>query len=404
MQGGNPLTVAVGIVIDIIRKNNPDYDPEPPEGRDASPSNHDPIYLGTLLYMFANHVPEFLELILSPNRTVNEDGVFEVTKRDRLKTAWGSSVEPLGFDRFKTCELMAELLHCSNMGLHNEVGSHEYMLLRDAERERLRSQRAFHRQDEDSGFVYAENTNEYGNGMSLSALDSGSPDDLRRMDSSNAGDDDGFEDVGSASILLEAKSELDNNKGENNKSVMGTFTHVPKLDAHEDLVDEPLTPPRNERPQNLRPEERQEKPQEGPLSPTSSGLTDRVQGFNIDSNDQESVVLKQTEETRKGAAATTLNPSDNEQAGGVVQDDLSLPASAPSADVVGDQTSVAIGSPRTESDFKNKILSVQELLTPSELENFSEYIQKDSEGRPVVGDYLKIMFYKHNVLPTILVS
>jgi SIT4-associating protein SAP185/190 len=107
LRGGNPLTVGVGIIIEVIRKNNSDYDLDNQVGPD--PKTCDPIFLGALLRQFANHIPDFMHLVRSKG-----------AKKPDLKAAFGGSVEPLGFDRFKTCELMAELLHCSNMGLLNE--------------------------------------------------------------------------------------------------------------------------------------------------------------------------------------------------------------------------------------------------------------------------------------------
>lgn len=141
LKGGNPLTVGVGIIIEVIRKNNSDYDPDIGTGVDSIPSSKDPIYLGTLLRLFASHVPDFMKLVLSHGILVtDQDGVKKETKRE-LKVAFGGSIEPLGFDRFKTCELMAELLHCSNMGLLNEKGGERYVKERDAERERLKVER-----------------------------------------------------------------------------------------------------------------------------------------------------------------------------------------------------------------------------------------------------------------------
>ena len=61
-------------------------------------------------------------------------------KRKELTVAFSSKIEPLGFDRFKTCELMAELLHCSNMGLLNERGSEALVRQRDEERDRLKAE------------------------------------------------------------------------------------------------------------------------------------------------------------------------------------------------------------------------------------------------------------------------
>ena len=127
LRGGNPLTVGVGIIIEVIRKNNSDYDLDNQVG--PEPKTSDPIYLGTLLRQFADHVPDFMHLIRSSS-----------AKRPDLKAAFGSKIEPLGFDRFKTCELMAELLHCSNMGLLNERGAGEDVKKRDGVRERLKAE------------------------------------------------------------------------------------------------------------------------------------------------------------------------------------------------------------------------------------------------------------------------
>lgn len=139
LQGGNPLTVGVGIIIEVIRKNNSDYDPDNGFNPNTAPTNHDPIFLGTLLRIFAKHVPEFMGLILSPNHTITEGTQIQKVDRGVLRSAWGTEIEPLGFDRFKTCELMAELLHCSNMGLLNELGAEEFVTARDTQREKLRA-------------------------------------------------------------------------------------------------------------------------------------------------------------------------------------------------------------------------------------------------------------------------
>ena len=110
LKGGYALANGVGIIIEIIRKNNSDYDilqilhirleNHPPTGRD-------PIYLGHLLRVFGEKIEDFNELL------VKED------PERKLKTPFGD-IEPLGFERFKICELIAELLHCSNMALLNE--------------------------------------------------------------------------------------------------------------------------------------------------------------------------------------------------------------------------------------------------------------------------------------------
>ncbi|WZH44015.1 SIT4 phosphatase-associated protein-domain-containing protein [Fusarium acuminatum] len=97
LGGGNPLTVGVGIIIEVIRKNNSDYDPDMGTEATAAPSSRDPIYLGTLLRLFAENVPNFMSLIMDVP-----------SKKEKMDSTFGVKLEPLGFDRFKTCELMAD--------------------------------------------------------------------------------------------------------------------------------------------------------------------------------------------------------------------------------------------------------------------------------------------------------
>ncbi|CCK69266.1 Sap190p KNAG_0C01530 [Huiozyma naganishii CBS 8797] len=109
LKGGTSLSNGVGIIIELIRKNNSDYDfiqvlyttleTHPPCDRD-------PIHLTYLIKIFAQYMPQFAKLL-------------ESLKRTGMLTPFGS-IEPLGFERFKICELVAELLHCSNMTLLNE--------------------------------------------------------------------------------------------------------------------------------------------------------------------------------------------------------------------------------------------------------------------------------------------
>lgn len=125
LSGGTSLSNGVGIIIELIRKNNSDYDfvqvmyttleTHPPNDRD-------PIYLGYLIKCSAKHLPEFNKILVE-------------TELPPLETPFGS-IEPLGFERFKICELVAELLHCSNMTLLNEPNGEEIVSERDAVREK----------------------------------------------------------------------------------------------------------------------------------------------------------------------------------------------------------------------------------------------------------------------------
>lgn len=222
LGGGNPLTCGVGIVIEVIRKNNSDYDPEGVDIQ-ATPSSRDPIYLGTLLRLFAQHVPDFMNLILNAP-----------AQKQRLSSTFGNRIEPLGFDRFKTCELMAELLHCSNMVLLNEPGSEEFIAARDAQRHRLRAEgRLLPVGIIEVGQQAAED-------LSLRVSQMSAADEGRRLEVMNSSaEDDGFEEVSHA-------AEEDNSHGV--LELPDAPTHPPGsslLDREDDdLVDEPLSSPR----------------------------------------------------------------------------------------------------------------------------------------------------------------
>lgn len=126
LKGGTSLANGVGIIIEIIRKNNSDYDFVPVlfiTIESHPPTSRDPIYLGHLIKVFSKNIPKFASLLKD-------------TKLPPMDTPFGS-IEPLGFERFKICELIAELLHCSNMGLLNDEKGEEIVRERDIERERV---------------------------------------------------------------------------------------------------------------------------------------------------------------------------------------------------------------------------------------------------------------------------
>ncbi|KAK1974907.1 SIT4 phosphatase-associated protein [Colletotrichum cereale] len=223
LGGGNPLTVGVGIIIEVIRKNNSDYDPDVGTETNSVPSSRDPIYLGTLLRLFARHVPDFVNLIMNTP-----------VKKQRLGSTFGDKIEPLGFDRFKTCELMAELLHCSNMGLLNEVGSEDLIASRDAERQRLRTEgKLTPNRGEEAPLSTDDLTMRTGHS---------SPDEGRRLEVTNISDDDGFEEVEPSREMNEDTSH-EFVKAE--EEIPGAAPAAAFLDKDEDdFVDEPLSSPR----------------------------------------------------------------------------------------------------------------------------------------------------------------
>ncbi|KAG4302018.1 hypothetical protein PCK1_001693 [Pneumocystis canis] len=100
------LINGASIIIELIRKNNSDYDQL--SFLDLSLSENvsatkDLIYLDTMLKIFASRISDFQRILFNPK-------IF----KDELETAFGK-IKPLGIERFCICELYAELLHCSNM-------------------------------------------------------------------------------------------------------------------------------------------------------------------------------------------------------------------------------------------------------------------------------------------------
>ncbi|CAI5760473.1 unnamed protein product [Candida verbasci] len=127
LDGGIKLANGVGIIIEIIRKNNSDYDVLPVlyiTLESHPPTGRDPIYLGHLLKVFGQNIKNFNDLLVKNNET-------------KLKTPFGD-IEPLGFERFKICELIAELLHCSNMALLNDPKGYDVVKERDELRNKMK--------------------------------------------------------------------------------------------------------------------------------------------------------------------------------------------------------------------------------------------------------------------------
>ena len=469
LRGGNPLTVGVGIIIEVIRKNNSDYDPDVGAGADSTPSSRDPIYLGTLLRIFAHHVPDFMKLILSPTYNVlNDDGTVTVKNRE-LKAAFGEVIEPLGFDRFKTCELMAELLHCSNMGLLNERGSEGFVKERDRERERLKAEGSLQlNRDSHPATAFAEAGSGYQRPATPSALGSGSPEEIRKLEVANGGEEDGFEDVAVSGVLNdEVKDDFDE-KPELEHDLPSSAKQAPLSpkpgDDHSDLadfVDEPLSSPRL----NV-PSEHQAAGAEStstmsadmatrqePVSPTSSGLTTRIGSLGFD-HDNDTIMSTSSEASHQPVEAddpqartpllTRDTPSAHTQTG-TTSAPLNLEGSPPrGAAVLSNGSNGAIEAegisphpedhpaplfaprtgekPEVKEDARPEPLedrhsqdtvdttlaeegnSSRSVLMSGQEAGSEAQIERDLDGSPVVGDVLKMMFVEHRVVPTILVS
>jgi SIT4-associating protein SAP185/190 len=456
LKGGNPLTVGVGIVIEVIRKNNSDYDPDVGADSNMAPSSRDPIYLGTLLRMFAKHVPDFMALILSPDHTSgSKDGPVTI-KRKELNAAFGGKVEPLGFDRFKTCELMAELLHCSNMGLLNERGSEEFVRARDAERERLKAEGKLRvsgdRFNIDSDDLTMKSSD-------TSRLGSNSPEEMRRLEIQNASDDDGFEEVTHSQDLgddpkddFDEKSDVDDDLLANIKPE--SFPSF--LDKDDDeFVDEPLSSPRlNIDVEPLQPSTTETSLNVQPLSPTKE-LSEKVEDLKVNqdessdhppSNDDHSKdpAVSSDEQIKKAlddAIGNQVQPRAEEKVEQSPEPTLQIPLGlaipddglsphpddhpeplfAKKKDVsleeedeapVPIQFASQVPIPEVSSSPNLSITEIEDStmvdadgIIPLDNIDDSKAIEIDDEfTSPVVGDHLKMQFVEHKVVPTILVG
>ncbi|KAK6825977.1 SIT4 phosphatase-associated protein [Apiospora arundinis] len=430
LGGGNPLTVGVGIIIEVIRKNNSDYDPDVGSDNNAQPSSRDPIYLGNLLRMFAEHVPDFMNLIMHTP-----------AQKQRLESTFGDKIEPLGFDRFKTCELMAELLHCSNMALLNEVGSEQVIAVRDEERQRLRAEGKLVMNRGDDAQSSAEDLTMRGRHSS--------PDDGRRLEVTNASDDDGFEEVAPSGEMTEDTS---------HEFVKAEDEILPPLDD-EDFVDEPLSSPRlNVHDHTVHEQEvpEFENPElvVAPLSPKKAHVT--LAASSAEAEPSTDDVDKSTAETQPPMApveTTTQATSDEKSTSEDVSElkDVSSSASdnttsAPEATADQPKTETLSSSseptPSDKSD-EDKPAEVAPLVIRSAEAREAETAKDGSAAdtttteapapanktdeesivvghkadssevpatapapeepvEPVVGDFLKMQFVKHQVVPTIL--
>ncbi|KAK9424474.1 putative Extragenic suppressor of kinetochore protein 1 [Seiridium unicorne] len=419
LSGGNPLTVGVGIIIEVIRKNNSDYDPDVGPDNNAVPSSRDPIYLGTLLRRFADRVPDFMNLIMNTS-----------AQKQRIASTFDDDIEPLGFDRFKTCELMAELLHCSNMALLNEVGSEQVIALRDQERQRLRAEGKLVPVRTEEPQSSAEDLTMRGRHAS--------PDDSRRLEVTNASDDDGFEEVAPSGEMTEDTSH-EFVKAED-EMPPGPISSFLDKDDDDDFVDEPLSSPRlhvQDTKVNDLPEIENPELVVAPLSPRKVAVRS-VAHVDDEAKPKEATTAEKAPEATEDFTPSEPEASKDEQddppnesltlasdatAGEKLQAELEstisdLAASnlsqAPAESPAPAEPSVQADADRSEtipSDAKPGSIELE--ATPAADNGEGSIIvghdagqptqpSTDGSSNPVVGDYLKMQFVEHKVVPTIL--
>ncbi|KAI5802212.1 SIT4-associating protein-like protein SAP190 [Pyronema domesticum] len=432
LKGGNPLTVGVGIIIEVIRKNNSDYDPDIGTGVDSIPSSRDPIYLGTLLRLFASRVPDFMKLVLSYGAPVaDKDGNITETKR-QLKVAFGGSIEPLGFDRFKTCELMAELLHCSNMGLLNEKGGERYVRERDAERERLKAERrqAVMNAVQMGGFIPATegvlidkaplqvqngevemsddgiNEDEFEDVLVSGMLDDPKQDtDMHDVehdfhDDQIADDEDPFadqneepeeEDIPVAPIVLSKSTEEKSSVEVAKNEPVFTAALLPAPEAHAQSA-EPVDTHMGEVPAatgDAKSKDTTEQPKEEAMTEDEALKSAPVTPPTDDEHNKLPFELP---------VMSTETATEGQQAAGITPERLNaelppLPTAEPEEENLMDLTNTP------------DAITADGDMSVHSISSFTEYhalIEPDHDGNPVVGDYLKMMFVEHRIVPTIL--
>ncbi|KAF2110542.1 extragenic suppressor of kinetochore protein 1 [Lophiotrema nucula] len=422
LKGGNPLTVGVGIIIEVIRKNNSDYDLENQIG--PVPKNSDPIYLGTLLRQFAMHIPQFMELVHNPNQTfVKKDGSTGTRKRE-LKTAFGEKIEPLGFDRFKTCELMAELLHCSNMALLNERGSEAEVRRRDAERERLKAEGKLTSKTNVNTGDFSTSVDSHGFHHAR-APSSESPELVKKLEVQNNSEDDFEKVTASEAASEEANAPEKEHTSERSSKCPGKTSPSEKTsdgDGDGEFVDEPLSPTKEAAsPAPNTPA----KPADDAESPTSAGLSAKVGGLDLDndtvmeenddsqdamrseseseSTDKPSLLTQQLSKTTDLEPPEGLSPHPDDKPAPLFAGRAKNPATTdePKADSTRFTAGVAESEGSEVTPIEDSSSSRSVLFGGIEGQYAPQY-EVDIDGSPVVGDLLKIKFVENKVVPTIL--
>ncbi|KAF2709234.1 extragenic suppressor of kinetochore protein 1 [Pleomassaria siparia CBS 279.74] len=422
LRGGNPLTVGVGIIIEVIRKNNSDYDLENQIG--PVPKNTDPIYLGTLLRQFAKHIPEFMELVHNPNHTViNKDGTTAIRKRE-LKTAFGEKIEPLGFDRFKTCELMAELLHCSNMALLNERGSEAEVRRRDVERERLKAEGKLTSRSNVNLGDFSTSVDSHGFHHAR-APSSESPEEVKRLEVQNNSEDDFEKVTASEAVSEDSKANIsEKTEGSELKATIDEKLFEKSSEGDGEFVDEPLSPTKDAASPAIA--TTPGKVGDDAESPTSAGLSAKVGGLDLDND----TVMNDSQDSAK----TTTEDSDPKERPSLLTQQLNqtpesislIPPESLSPHEEDKPAPLFAGKPRVSSPIKETKIDTSKFtggvaesegseITPIDDTSssrsaifggaegqFAQQYEVDIDGSPVVGDLLKMKFVENKVVPTIL--
>ncbi|KAI9664648.1 MAG: hypothetical protein M1821_006094 [Bathelium mastoideum] len=432
LRGGNPLTVGVGSIIEVIRKNNSDYDLENQVG--LVPRSSDPIYLGTLLRQFAKRVPDFMELISNPDHVVVlADGTKQTRKRE-MKVAFGEKIEPLGFDRFKTCELMAELLHCSNMGLLNERGAEADVHKRNEEREQLKAEGKYTPAKEQSIADFGTSIDSQGFHHASAPSDalSDSPEEIKKLEIQNSAEEEDFEKV--AVPEAEALSE-DNNHDDFDEKTVDDAIGVPltktsnpaspQYDAEKEGQHE-LEDEKHDSSEFKGYGDDHSSKNEATESAESVELSQKLDNLTLDSdhvqpsdNTNDSPddelpsmgklkvsLLTQQLRGQEQQLSQSLDPNNylSREVSPHAEDKPAPLFAAKSSDQNADESQHLEDHRNGEiRDIPNDTADVDGKQNEEEHDlSHSLPFEPDLGGSPVVGDYLKMQFVDHKVVPTIL--
>ena len=312
---------------------------------------------------------------------------------------------------------------------------------------------------------FSEDSTGYQNGGSPTVIASSLPGEARKLEVANSAEEDGFEDVGASGDLAdEIKDDFDDKSPfELETNVAQPTTPLkpikPRLDLDEEFVDEPLTSPRleavderdaetiHESPEQLHDPERIPSPKSPTPHSTTSALTAGVQDLSVrdeaDTKDQQppnsqdesptdhlinsiqAQIPSQSQTTTSDAPplprrdrnlTIETEPTDDGGLRGLSPHPDDKPAPLFSARSEGsgqthdtiqrpiEQVAAAGDSQETiDTTLGEEGDSSRSMLVPDE-QAFAPHIEDDVDGQPIVGDFLKMMFVQHEVVPTILVS
>lgn len=132
-QKGVALCNIITIIIELIRKNNSDYDKLYSErlflDTERVVSSRDPLYLGYLLRAFTLKLTEIID-ILRQNF---------INSTEYVETRSNTNYTPVGMINLRILELIAELIHCSNMSSLNLHVFKDFSMKINEERSQLES-------------------------------------------------------------------------------------------------------------------------------------------------------------------------------------------------------------------------------------------------------------------------